>query len=139
MEELRVEGELLDGIQRLRKELNVVMKDLDKLEGFRERLQDTRAELMAMYEKLAVVLVKQELCGCECCTAGAHVHADLQVSHSPLHDATHLLTCTKERFDSLQRNLQVAGTSEETLSSSSDAASLGDTCGGLSVGGPQCG
>jgi len=65
MEEVRVEGELLDGIQRLRKELNVVMKDLDKLEGFRERLQDARTELVTMYEKLAGVRVKQERCGCE--------------------------------------------------------------------------
>ena len=88
MEEVRVEGELLDGIQRLRKELNVVMKNLDKLEGFRERVQDARTELMTMYEKLAVVLVKQEQCGCECCAAGAHLHADLQVSHRPVYDTT---------------------------------------------------
>ena len=85
-----MEGELLDGIHRLRKELKVVMKDLDKLEGFRERLQDTRAELVAIYEKFAAVLIKQELCGCECCIAGAHVHTDLRVSHSPLYDTTPL-------------------------------------------------
>lgn len=82
-----MEGELLDGIQRLRKELNVVMKDLDSLQGFRERLQDTQVELMAIYEKLAVVLVKQEQCGCKCCNEGVHAHADLQVSHCSASDA----------------------------------------------------
>ena len=65
----------------------MVIKDLDKLQGFRERLQDTRTEVMVIYEEFAAVLVKRVQCGCKCCTEGAHVHADLQVSHCSASDA----------------------------------------------------
>lgn len=79
------EYQLLNEIQRLRKELSEIMESLHTEEAdrrsFREQLQDARAELVTVYEKLAETTVKQERCGCKCCTEGAHIHGDLQVSH----------------------------------------------------------
>ena len=87
-----MEYQLLNEIQRLRKELNEAMgsihtEEVDRM-SFREQLQDTRTELTTVYERLAAILIKQEQCGCECCTDAAHVYADLQVSHHPVSDAS---------------------------------------------------
>lgn len=85
------ENQVLNEIQRLRGELDEAIRDLRAEEAdrksFRGQLRDSRTELTTVYEKLAAILVKQEQCGCGCCTDGARMYADLQVSHHPTSDA----------------------------------------------------
>ena len=133
------EYQLLGEIQRLRKELSEIMESLHTEEAdqrsFRGQLQDARVELVTVYEKLAETTVKQERCGCECCTEGAHIHADLQVSHPHrVRRVPRRLTCIKERLDSIQRNLAV-NTSEQVHCSSPDSVPLEDISKEFGVGG----
>jgi len=137
-----MEYQLLSEIQRLRRELSEAIESLHTEEtgrGLREQLQDTRTEFVTVHEKLAAILTKQEQCGCKCCKEGAHMCADLQASDYPVSEMRPCrLICVKERFGSLQRNLDI-DTSESTPRSSLEGAPPDDAPERFGTGRPHRG